>query len=402
MGIFINQVKFLVKDYSHGKIKYIALGFLGAIFAGVAAIIGVSAFLGLSSANILQAMRFFATMRFVESQYVDTVDEKQLVDGAINGMVKSLGDPYSVYLPPDMYTRLKNQTSGQFGGIGVVMGHDGSNVHIISVMDGTPGEKAGLKVNDSIVAVDGKSTSEMEFEHVAMSIRGEAGTDVTLTIGREGEPNADYTMTRSMIHYDTAAGRMIDDENNDVGYIRISSFSENTAEEFKKAYDSLKEKGMKGLIIDLRGNPGGFLTTCVDIANFVVPKGLVVSVVERDGTREEYMSNHDGDTIPAVVIINEASASASEILAGALQDTGAATVIGTTSYGKGSVQVVMPLTDGDAVKLTIAKYYTPNGRSIAGSGITPDILVELPKDSVRDVQLDAAIKNVKDKIYLEN
>ena len=183
-----------------------------------------------------------------------------------------------------------------------------------------------------------------------------------------------------------------------MGYIRIASFSENTGKEFKAAYDSLEEQGMKGLIIDLRENPGGLVTSCVEIANMVVPKGPIVSVVERDGSKEVHESNLEESKYPIIVLIDGNSASASEILAGALQDTGAATLVGTKSYGKGSVQVVVPMLHDDGLKLTIAKYYTPNGRCIDGTGIEPDVEVELPEGATTDVQLEKAKEVLKEKL----
>lgn len=379
--------------------RSVAVGFLLAVGLFLGIVIGVVHELKIDGTKLAQVARFLMTMQFVESQYVNEVDSKTLIDGAIGGMVRSLDDPYSVYLPPDMLKRLQAQTSGEFGGIGVVMRFDNSRVFVQSVMDGTPGEAAGLMAGDEILAVDGVLTSDMEPEHVAMSIRGEKGTDVVLTIGREGEKDTDYTLTRDMIHYDTAAGTMIGNPDEGIGYIRVSSFSENTAKEFETSYNDLKEKGLNGLIIDLRGNPGGFVTTCVDIANLVVPKGTIVSVVQRDGTKEVYESKLEESTCPIVVLIDEGSASASEILAGALQDTGVATIVGRTSFGKGSVQVVMPIPgEADAVKLTIAKYYTPNGRSLMGTGITPDVDIEQPKDAVTDVQLEKAVEVMREKI----
>jgi len=312
-------------------------------------------------------------------------------------MMKSLEDPYSVYLDPKMYKRMQDQTSGQFGGIGVVMGFDELGVHVISVMPGTPSEAAGLKVGDRIVAVNGEATADILPENVAVTIRGEAGTEVVLTIDREGEETRDYALVRDNIHVDTAAGRMLTDSG--IGYIRISAFASDTAKEFQKAYDELAAAGMKGLILDLRANPGGYITSCVEIAQKLVPKGPIVSVIQRDGTREEHFSQLEYMPYPLVVLIDKNSASASEILAGALQDTKAATLVGMTSYGKGSVQLVQPIPgEKDAIKLTIAKYYTPNGRTISGTGVEPDVTVDLPKDAVEDLQLQAALDIMEEKL----
>lgn len=378
------------------KKKYILTAVMSAL-AGAVLTIGVLAWsLGLTPDKYERFARFLVMMRFVETQYVDEVSYDKLMNGAISGMIKSLGDPYSVYLDPEMYKKLIEQTGGTFGGIGVVMGFE-NGVHIMSVLEGTPGEAAGLVVGDEILAVDGTPTSSMDSETTAMSIRGEAGTDVVLSIRHSDGREQEYTITRDVIHVKTAAGRMFD--NSDIGYIRIASFGESTAKEFETDYNRLRDEGMKGMIIDMRANPGGYVKTCVDIANLIVPAGPVVSVVQRDGTREEHTSGLSEPTVPIVVLIDGNSASASEILAGALQDTGAATLVGTTSYGKGSVQVVLPMPDRtEAVKLTIARYYTPNGRSINGVGIEPDVFVEQPPEAHRDMQLEKALDVIKEKM----
>ncbi|MBP5199611.1 MAG: S41 family peptidase [Schwartzia sp.] len=356
---------------------------------------GLVYLLGLDEAKVTQLVRFFATMRFIETEYVDDVEPSKLIDGAIFGMVRSLGDPHSAYLDPATYKKLKEHSEGTFGGIGVVMGFDDSEVKVISVMEGTPGAAAGLKAGDRILKVDGEETKEMEPELVAASIRGEPGSKVVLTIARAGEANRDYAITRDHIRVKTVAGRMLEGAP-DIGYIRIVQFSENTGKEFKDALSFLKEGGAKGLILDLRANPGGLLTSCVEIAKEIVPAGLIVSVVERDGTREEYFSERQAGFMPMVVLIDGNSASASEILAGALHDTGAAELVGKTSYGKGSVQVIMPIPgQADAVKLTIARYYTPSGESIQGKGIRPDVEAELPEGATEDTQLSVAIARMK-------
>lgn len=378
-----------------GKIRYFIAGILAAAVLLVGVVLVVVWVFDVSFSKTVQMARFIAAMRYVEVEYVDEVDPAKLMDGAIAGMVKSLGDPYSVYLSPEMYQRMKDHTSGQFGGIGVVMGFE-DGVNIISVMPGTPGEAAGLRVGDKIQAVDGTPVEDLGPEEVALHIRGKAGTEVVLTIRRSGEEPKDYVITRDNIHVRTAAGQMLSEN---IGYIRISSFAENTAQEFQETYDELAKEGMKGMVIDLRANPGGFIKTCVDIAQQLVPKGPVVSVVQRDGTRQEYDSDLAAPPYPLVVLIDGNSASASEILAGALQDTGAATLVGTTSYGKGSVQMVMPIPgEDDAIKLTIAKYYTPNGRSINGTGIEPDIAIASEPGAVEDEPLKKALEVLQEKM----
>ena len=354
------------------------------------------ALLGLDSHKVVDLVRFFGTMRLIETRYVDGTDEGKLLDGAISGMVQSLGDPHSIYMDKDLYTKLMEHTEGAFGGIGVTMGFKDDKVTIISVLEGTPGEKAGLLAGDEIMAVDGTSVAEMQPEEVVLGIRGEVGTQVALTIHREGQEDTDYQLTRDTIHVPSVKGLKL--EGTDLGYIRIASFAENTGKEFKEEFKKVKDEGARGLVIDLRQNPGGLITSCVEVAREVVPKGTIVSVVDKNGAKEEYASELEASQIPIVVLMDGGSASASEILAGALQDTGAGKVVGVQSYGKGSVQIVVPLMNEDGLKLTVAKYYTPSGRSIDGTGITPDVEAALVPESGVDSQLEKAKEVLKQEL----
>lgn len=377
------------------KKKIAAIIAATAVVSSMLTIGGICYALSLSGQKIGDVLRFAGVMRFIESRYVTEVDSTKLMDGAINGMVQSLEDPYSIYLPPRMYQQFMDHTEGAFGGIGIYMGFKTGKVSVISVMEGSPAEKAGLQANDEILAVDGKPVTEMQPEEVAIHIRGQVGTEVVLSIHREGEETREVTITRDTIQVKTALGKMLEEG---MGYIRIASFSENTASEFREAYASLESEGMKGLIIDLRENPGGLVTSCVEIANMVIPEGPVVSVVERSGNREKYTSELKEVKYPIVALIDGNSASAAEILAGALQDTKSGTLVGTQSYGKGSIQVVMPMFHDDAVKITIAKYFTPSGRSIDGVGIEPDVKVELTPEATTDVQLQKAEEILREKM----
>ena len=317
------------------------------------------------------------------------------MDGAISGMIQSLADPHSIYLDPKTYHQLMEQTIGSFGGIGIYMGFKDNKVSVISVMDDSPAARAGIQANDEILAVDGVPVTEIQPEEVAIHIRGEVGTEVILSIRRNGTEDKEFVIQRDTIQVKTAEGRMLE---NNMGYIRIASFGENTGEEFKEEYNKLKEAGMAGLIVDLRQNPGGLITSCVEVANMLVPKGNIVSVVQRDGSREDYDSTLEENTPPLVVLIDENSASASEILAGALQDREAAAIVGTKSYGKGSVQVVVPLFHEDGLKLTIAKYYTPSGKCIDGIGIEPDVTVKFSEGDTVDKQLNMAKEVLQGKM----
>ena len=348
--------------------------------------------LGFNEQGFSNLMRFITAYRFIETKYVNDTDDVKLIDGAIDGMVKSLNDPHSNYLSPKMYKTLMEQTEGSFAGIGVVMGMDNEQkIHIVGIMENSPGQKAGLQEGDEILAVDGVPVTQMAFDEVAAHVRGQAGTDVVLTIMRDNA-NQDITITRDNIKLKTVGHKMLD---NNIGYIQIVSFSEDTADEFNEAYNDLKNQGMKALVLDLRNNPGGLLTTCVEIAKKLVPKGEIVSIVDKQGNKETYSSSLEAPEYPLAVLINKNSASASEILSGAIQDTKAGTIIGNTSYGKGSVQTILPMFEDDAVKLTIAKYYTPSGRSIDGTGITPDIEINLDENATLDTQLDKALEILK-------
>lgn len=367
-----------------------------ALFSSALTIMGLMKILGLGGEKTTDLLRFFGVMRMIETRYVTDVDSSTLMDGAIDGMVKSLGDPHSMYMKTSLYKSLKEHTAGAFGGIGVTMGFKDDKVTIMSVLEGTPGEKVGLKVGDEIMSVDGTPVTEYQPEEVALHIRGEAGTEVKLMIHRAEEEDKEYAIERDMIKVPSAKGKLLDDST--MGYIRIASFAENTGDEFKAEYNRLKEAGMTGLILDLRQNPGGLITSCVEVADMLVPKGNVVSVVQRDGSREDFDSTLEDSSLPIVVLIDENSASASEILAGALQDREAATIVGMKSYGKGSVQVVVPLFHEDGLKLTIAKYYTPSGKCIDGIGIEPDVEVKLPEDMHEDTQLNKAKDVLQQKI----
>lgn len=364
-----------------------------AAVTAMATLAGVYFALGFNQVKATNALRFLHAVRFIETQYVSEVDDERLINGAISGMMGSLGDPHSAYLDPAMYKELMSHTEGSFGGIGVVMGVKDKAIMVISPIEGTPGFAAGIQTGDRIMKIDGEETDGIALDQAAARIRGEAGTKVVLTIRRANEGDRDIEITRSNIEIKTVSSEMLQD---DIGYIRVSTFSEHTGKDIEKAYRELEAAGVKGFVLDLRNNPGGLLSASVDVGNLFVPKGPIVSIVKRDGSREEYASKLEDVKYPLAVLVNGGSASASEIVAGAVQDTGAGVIVGTKSYGKGSVQVVMPMYGGDALKLTIAKYYTPGGRCIDGIGIEPDVKAE--SSGGADNQLAKAIEVVKEKI----
>lgn len=347
--------------------------------------------------DVAGAIKLFRVIQLVKSRYVDDVSVDTLMNGAIKGVISSLGDPHSVYMDPKMYKEFMIETEGSFGGVGIVVGVKDKVLTVVSPIEGTPGDKAGIKSGDQIVKIDGQDTKDLALDEAVNKIRGPEGTQVTLTIRRNQETK-DYILTRSNIQIKTVTGKILQDN---IGYIRISMFNENTGNDFIRKYQELEKQGMKALVLDLRDNPGGLLEESAKVAGMLVPKGPIVSVVQRNGQRDTKYSSLEEVKYPLVVLVNGGSASAAEIVSGAVQDTGAGTLVGTKTYGKGSVQTIIQLDSGTAIKLTIAKYLTPKDRSINGVGIEPDIRVDVPETKEvpsKDIQLDKAIEVVKAKM----
>lgn len=338
-------------------------------------------------------IKFFRTLHVVEQNFPGAVDKQDLLNGALEGIVKKLGDKHSIYLDGDDFQAFSDQTSGSYAGIGVYIGSSEEGTIVAGVMDDSPAAEAGVQRGDLIQAINGTSTKGMSLEDISKTIRGPVDTTVTLTLGRNGE-SQEMAITRRQIHMKTVGGQMI--EGTDVGYIRVAIFSENTGEEFTRQYQELRKQGMKRMILDLRNNPGGIVDQAVAVASNFVPKdSVIVSFTSRSGDESEYKANGSGDTIPLVVLINENSASASEIVSGAIQDLKLGPVIGTKSYGKGTVQGVYPIDSDDAIKLTVAKYRTASGREIDGVGIQPDIEVQLQPNDTEDYQYEKALEVVQ-------
>ena len=349
--------------------------------------------LGFNKVGVVNTIKILGIYSLINKSYVNDVVSDKLVAGMIKGMVESLGDEHSIYLDKKMYQEMLMKTEGYFGGVGIVLGVKDKDLTVVAPIEDTPGFLAGIKPGDIIVAIDQINVKDLSLEEAVNKIRGEQGSTVVLTIKR-AEEIKDYILNRSNIEIKTVKGEILD---NNVGYIRIAMFSEKTATELNKVYQELINKGATAFVLDLRSNPGGLLQASVAAANLFVPQGPVVSVVHKDGSKEIYSSNLASINYPLAVLINGGSASAAEILAGAIKDTNAGTLIGTKSYGKGSVQGVIPIGNAEAIKLTIAKYYTPSNVSIDGVGIEPNIIVELPKDAKTDVQLAKALAVVKNK-----
>ena len=349
--------------------------------------------LGFNKVGVVNTIKILGIYSLINKSYVNDVVSDKLVAGMIKGMVESLGDEHSIYLDKKMYQEMLMKTEGYFGGVGIVLGVKDKDLTVVAPIEDTPGFLAGIKPGDIIVAIDQINVKELSLEEAVNKIRGVQGSTVVLSIKR-AEEIKDYILIRSNIEIKTVKGEILD---NNVGYIRIAMFSEKTATELNKVYQELINKGATAFVLDLRSNPGGLLQASVAAANLFVPQGPVVSVVHKDGSKEVYSSNLASINYPLAVLINGGSASAAEILAGAIKDTNAGTLVGTKSYGKGSVQGVIPIGNAEAIKLTIAKYYTPSNVSIDGVGIEPNIIVELPKDAKTDVQLAKALAVVKNK-----
>ncbi len=343
----------------------------------------------------------------IDYYYLEDADTNQMREGIYKGLTEALGDPYSVYYDREETAEVNENIVGVYSGIGATLtkNTDTQALTVIKCFEDTPALEADLRPGDQIVAVDGTDVTGMETDAAVALIKGEEGTQVELKIYREGE--TDYlqkTLTRRSIDIPTVAHTMLEDQ---IGYIQIASFDKTTTKQFETAYNDLTEQGMQGLVIDLRDNPGGMLDTVCNIAEYFVPKGLIVYMEDKYGQRTEYKA--EGEHIfakPLAVLVNGNSASASEIFAGAVQDTGTGTVVGTNTYGKGIVQQVLDLGDGTSLKLTVSKYFTPNGNDIHHKGIAPDIEVALDEalygKSVitieEDNQLQRALSAVKEQL----
>ena len=332
----------------------------------------------------------------LESFYFGDVDDETAKDNIYKAYLSSYGDKYTMYYTADEYKALKESTNGKFYGIGAVCQLSGEGgVLLVDVYDNGAGYQAGLRSGDRVVNVDGRDITGMELSSAVALIKGDKGTSVTLEVIR-GTERLTFSAVRDAVEAKTVSYTLLD---NNIGYLSISQFEEVTTKQFKAAVEDLQSQGMKGLVIDIRNNPGGLLDTVVGMLKYMLPDGLIVYTDDKQGNRKEYKGqDNDEFNLPLAVIVNGNSASASEIFAGAIQDYGKGTIIGTQTYGKGIVQTVKPLTDGSAIKFTIAKYFTPKGQDIHGKGVTPDMVVEYDTDADVDTQLDAAIKNVEAQI----
>ncbi len=344
---------------------------------------------------------FTEVLSLVKKNYVEDVKTKDLIYGAIKGMLNSL-DPHSGFMTPDAFKDMKVETKGEFGGIGIQIGIKDGLLTVIAPIEDTPAYRAGIIAGDRIIKINNESTKDMGLHEAVSKMRGPKGTTVKITILREGwkEPK-DFTITRDIIKVKSVKYKVIDDR---IGYIKITQFQEQTASDLSSSLSKLSEEKIDSLILDLRNNPGGLLSSAVDVASQFLPPGrLIVYTKDRSGEKVEYQSSGNRtyyDKLTMVVLVNQGSASASEIVAGALKDWNRAVLVGVQTFGKGSVQSVIPLSDGSGVRLTTARYYTPKGISIQNTGITPDIIVKIEaKDGtkehvvVREKDLQKHLKN---------
>lgn len=338
----------------------------------------------------------------INSQYYQDIDQDALVEGAIKGMVNSVGDPYTVFFNAEEYKEFNDDGDGNYVGIGVIVGIKEDRIVVITPFEGSPAFKAGLRSGDFITKVEGVEYTGTELDKAVSVIKGEEGKPVTLTIMRNGEEQ-DITIVRASITIVNVESEMLE---GDIAHVTMLQFSNNTAEQVREAMEELRDQGAKGYILDLRGNPGGFLDEAVDVASLFVEKDkTILYTLDKYDQKKEYRS-YGGSFIgaPLVVLIDGGSASASEVVSGALKDYEAATLVGQQSFGKGIVQMVYQVGDGEAVKVTVSSYYSPDGINIHGEGIAPDIEVEIPEDAEmpltkeNDTQLQKAVEVLREKM----
>ena len=380
--------------------KKLILAAVGGAFAGVLATAPLVAPLSAQETDARTTYEYLDLFgdifERVRSAYVEDVDEQKLIESAINGMLSSL-DPHSSYLAPQAFDDMRVQTRGEFGGLGIEVTMENGFVKVVSPIDGTPADEAGMEANDYITHIDGESVLGLTLSDAVDRMRGPVGSDITITVVREEEEEPfEVTITRANIKIQAARVRA----EGDVGILRVTSFTEQTSENLEAGIERIKAEmggaeNVRGWILDLRNNPGGLLSQAVAIADAFLEEGEIVSTRGRDEDDSERYNAEPGDLAegkPIVVLINEGSASASEIVAGALQDHRRAIVIGAKSFGKGSVQTIMPLSGKGAIRLTTARYYTPSGRSIQALGIEPDILVEQRRLNGAEEEDDAPMR----------
>ena len=382
-------------------VAVIAVGIFFALTGGSGQIAvqssGADSAVNRESVNKLSVLEQYLDHYYYKSSEITREDKET---GIYKGLFESLGDVYSCYYTPEEYKSLAEQTQGVYYGIGAYVSQDveTGNCAISGVIRNSPAEAAGLMEGDLIYKVDGEDMSGLELDEVVSHIRGDEGSEVTLTLVRDGE-EIEVVLTRGKVDTPTVESEMRDDG---IGYLQITEFDDVTVGQFAENFEQLKEQGMKGLIIDLRGNPGGSVTSVCAVAEHLLPEGLIFYMEDKDGNRTEYTCEGADFDLPLVVLVNEYSASAAEILSGAIKDSGIGKLVGKKTFGKGIVQDVISLQDGSAIKLTIANYYTRGGHDIHLKGIEPDVEVELDADAYledkTDTQLDKAVEMILEEM----
>lgn len=354
--------------------------------------------------DVSKFQKMFEVRSLLNKFYDGNIDDNALVEGAIKGMTEALNDPYTVFMNQKEYESFNAQTEGAYSGVGLQIEVKEDKIVVLSTFEGSPARKAGILPGDIIEKVDGTDVTGKEYDKAVTMMKGKEGTDVNITIARNSSETHTYTIKRAKITIDTVTAEMLPGS---IGYIKISMFDENTGTNFNKKLKDLQSKGMKGLMLDLRQNPGGLLTTCVDVVSNFIPEGkTIVSTIDKYKKEKKYESN-GGNAIglPLVVLTDEMTASASEIVSGAIRDYKIGTLVGNKTFGKGVVQTLLGTGDGTALKVTISKYYTPNGENIHKIGINPDVKVDYPQDLLKkpynrntDPQFTKALEVMRDKL----
>ncbi len=389
--------------------------FFAGVFIGIVIVIlfnsalnGVdAAYVRVGSKQLDMKQKVDEIYSILDSYYVEKFDRKELEESMYGGLVSGIGDPYTTYMDKNTLDKFMLQTEGTYAGIGVVVTTDprDNTVLVISPYEDYPGAKAGILPGDKFIKINGSDILGNNLDEAVSLIKGKPGTSVKITVFRESERRTfDVDVVREQINIPTVSHKMLE---NDIGYLRITSFERVTTDQFKEAYADLNKKKMKGLVLDLRNNPGGLLDVVTTITDMLVPKGYILYTEDKNGKKQYTYSNDLRINIPLAILVNGNSASASEVLSGAVKDMNVGVLVGEKTFGKGLVQNLYPISDGSALKVTIAKYYTPSGVCINGEGITPDYVVEMSNELTvkissltmdEDVQLQKAVSVIKDKI----
>jgi carboxyl-terminal processing protease len=387
------------------KKKWIAWTVAIVLVTNILTMFGTTNFIKNTQGNVMgEFSKLFEVRNQLYKYYDGPINDNTLVEGAIKGMTSSLNDPYTVFMNKKEYDDFNVQTEGNYSGIGIQVTSKNNKIVVMSVFEGSPSKKAGIIANDIIQKVNGITVNGKDLNKAVSLMKGEENTEVTLTLYRKNKGNFDVKVNRQKINISTVTGEMLQ---GNVGYIQVSMFDENTAKSFKNKLDELKNQGMKSLILDLRDNPGGLLDQCVDmVSNFVPKNKVIVSTIDKYNNKKEYKSKGgDFNNLPLTVLTNGNTASASEIFSGAVRDYKIGTLVGEKTYGKGVVQTVLDTGNGTALKVTISKYYTPNGENIHKKGIKPDVKVEYPEslrnspyDRNKDPQFSKALEIAKNKV----